>query len=112
MSQAKLARRCNRSPKLISEIISGKAPIEPATAVHLEKALGLNARIWLGIEADYRLHLQREVEAQGAARQMAWAKNFPVGELAKRGAISKSAKKADIVGAVLRFFGVGSVDAW
>ena len=112
MSQAELARRCNRSSKLISEIISGKAPIEPATAVHLEKALGLNARIWLGIEADYRLHLQREVEAQGAARQMAWAKNFPVGELAKRGAISKSAKKADIVGAVLRFFGVGSVDAW
>ena len=112
MSQAELARRCNRSPKLISEIISGKAPIEPATAVHLEKALGLNARIWLGIEADYRLHLQREVEAQGAARQKVWAKNFPVGELAKRGAISKSAKKVDIVGAVLRFFGVGSIDAW
>ncbi len=112
MSQAELARRCNRSPKLISEIISGKAPIEPATDVHLEKALGLNARIWLGIEADYRLHLQREVEAQGAARQKVWAKNFPVGELAKRGAISKSAKKVDIVGAVLRFFGVGSIDAW
>ena len=40
MSQAELARRCNRSSKLISEIISGKAPIEPATAVHLEKAHG------------------------------------------------------------------------
>ena len=64
MSQAELARRCNRSSKLISEILSGKAPIEPATAVHLEKALGLDARIWLGIEADYRLHLQRQEEAQ------------------------------------------------
>ena len=112
MSQADLARRCNRSPKLISEILSGKAPVEPATAIQLEKALGLDARIWLGIEADYRLHLQREIEAQNAAEQVAWAKNFPVGELAKRGAISKSAKKVDTVGAVLRFFGVGSIDAW
>ena len=112
MSQAELARRCNRSSKLISEIISGKAPIEPATAVHLEKALGLNARIWLGIEADYRLHLQRQEEAQEAANQQAWAKNFPVSELVKRGVMSKPASKAERVGAVLRFFGVSSVDAW
>ena len=108
MSQAELARRCNRSSKLISEIISGKAPIEPATAVHLEKALGLDARIWLGIEADYRLHLQRQEEAQEAENQQAWAKNFPVGELVKRKVISKPATKAETVGAVLRFFGVGN----
>ena len=112
MSQAELARRCNRSSKLISEIISGKAPIEPATAVHLEKALGLDARIWLGIEADYRLHLQRQEEAQEAARQKVWAKNFPVSELVKRGVMSKPASKAEKVGAILRFFGVGSIDAW
>ena len=112
MSQAELARRCNRSSKLISEIISGKAPIEPATAVHLEKALGLDARIWLGIEADYRLHLQRQEEAQEAENQQAWAKSFPVSELVKRGVMSKPASKAEKVGAVLRFFGVGSIDAW
>ena len=76
MSQAELARRCNRSPKLISEIVSGKAPVEPATAVQLEKALGLDARIWLGIEADYRLHLQREAEVLEAEEQAAWARNF------------------------------------
>ena len=112
MSQADLARRCNRSPKLISEILSGKAPVEPATAIQLEKALGLDARIWLGIEADYRLHLQRQEEAQEAENQQAWAKSFPVSELVKRGGMSKPASKAERVGAVLRFFGVGSIDAW
>ncbi len=86
MSQAELARRCSRSPKLISEILSGKAPVEPATAIQLEKTLGLDARIWLGIEADYRLHLQRQEEAQEAENQQAWAKSFPVSELVKRGA--------------------------
>ena len=112
MSPAELARRCSRSPKLISEILSGKAPVEPATAIQLEKALGLDARIWLGIEADYRLHLQRQEEAQEAANQQAWAKNFPVSELVKRGVMSKPVSKAERVGAVLRFFGVGSIDAW
>ena len=56
ISQAELGRRCGRSPKLISEIISGKAPIAPKTALQFEKVMGLDAGIWLGIEADYRSH--------------------------------------------------------
>ncbi len=112
MSQAELARRCNRSPKLISEIVSGRAPVEPATAVQLEKALGLDARIWLGVEADYRLFLQREAEAAAASKKIAWAKNFPLYELVKRGVIERPAKQGDWVGAVLRFFGVDNVDVW
>ena len=60
ISQAEFARRCGRSPKLISEIIAGKAPVEPATARQFERVLGLTAGIWLGIEADYRLHMARK----------------------------------------------------
>ena len=56
ISHAELARRCGRSPKLISEIISGKAAIAPKTALQFEKVMGLDASIWLGIEVDYRLH--------------------------------------------------------
>jgi HTH-type transcriptional regulator/antitoxin HigA len=55
ISHAKFARRCGRSPKLISEIISGKAPLEPGTALQFEKVLGVDASVWLGIESDYRL---------------------------------------------------------
>ena len=53
ISHAEFARRCGRSPKLISEIISGKAPLEPETALQFEKVLGVDASIWLGIETDY-----------------------------------------------------------
>ena len=112
MSQAELARRCNRSPKLISEIVSGKAPVEPETALQLEKALGVDARIWVGIESDYRLFLAREAERKEAEKQLAWAKNFPVNELVKRDAISKPSRKSELVGVVLRFFGVSSIDIW
>ena len=51
ISHAELARRCGRSAKLISEIISGKARIAPKTALQFERVMGLDASIWLGIEA-------------------------------------------------------------
>ena len=59
VSQAEFARRCGRSAKLISEVIAGKSPIEPETAVQFERVLGVDANIWLGMENDYRLHQLR-----------------------------------------------------
>ncbi len=61
MSYAEFARRCGRSPKLISEIISGEAPLEPGIALQFEKVLGVDASIWLGIESEYKLHRAAEV---------------------------------------------------
>jgi addiction module HigA family antidote len=112
ISYAEFARRCGRSPKLISEIIAGKAPIEPRTALQFENVLGVDAGIWLGIEASYRLRLEREAEARRNDEETAWAKAFPVNELVKRGIIEKPKSNSDKVKAVLSFFGVASVDAW
>ena len=79
ISHAEFARRCGRSPKLISEIISGKAPLEPGTALQFEKVLGVDASIWLGIESEYQLYRAREAEAQNAAASAEWVKAFPFG---------------------------------
>lgn len=112
ISHAEFARRCGRSPKLISEIIAGKAPLEPETALQFEKVLGVDASIWLGIEADYRLHRARQAEAGDAAESAAWLKSFPVRELVKRGVIRRPESDADAVSKLLSFFRVGSVGAW
>ncbi len=112
ISHAEFARRCGRSPKLISEIISGKAPIEPKTAVQFERVLGVDAGIWLGIESDYRLHQQREAEVRKAEESVEWAKGFPVAELVKRGVLAKPSSNADRVEKLLSFFGVASIEAW
>lgn len=112
LSQAEFARRCGRSPKLISEIIAGKAPVEPLTALQFEKVLGMDAGIWMGIETDYRLHEEREAEARKAAEQVEWAKKFPVPELVKRGIVPKPTSPADRVSVLLSFFGVASTEAW
>ena len=112
ISHAEFARRCGRSPKLISEIIAGKAPLEPGTALQFEKVLGVDASIWLGIEADYQLHRAREAEAADAKSSRAWLKAFPVDDLVKRRCFQKPGSDADAVSRLLAFFGVGSVEAW
>ncbi len=112
ISQAEFARRCGRSPKLISEIISGKAALEPGTALQFEKVLGVDASIWLGVESDYRLHRAREAEAGEAAAAAEWIKSFPVRELVKRGCFCHPESDVDTVSKLLAFFRVGSVDAW
>ena len=112
ISHAAFARRCGRSPKLISEIISGKAPLEPGTALQFEKVLRVDASIWLGIESDYRLHRAREAEAEDAAAAVEWIKGFPVRDLVKRGCIERPASDVDAVSKLLAFFRVGSIDAW
>ena len=112
ISQAEFARRCGRSPKLISEIVSGKAPLEPGTALQFEKVLGVDASIWLGIESEYRLHRAREAEAQRAADSAEWAEAFPVRDLVKRGFFERPESDVDAVSKLLAFFRVGSVDAW
>lgn len=111
ISGRELARRCGRSPKLIAEIITGKAPIEPETALQLERVLETSASIWLGMEANYRLHLARSKEQPALADHIGWAKSFPLKELAKRDLLKLKADAAAQVREVLRFFGCGSVEA-
>ena len=110
MTPAEFARRCGRSAKLISEIVAGKAPVEPRTALQFEKVLGVHAEIWLGLETDYRLQQTRAAAAEEAVAAETWSRSFPLRELAKRGL--KPGAGRDWVSALLSFFGVASVDVW
>ncbi len=112
ISQAEFARRCGRTPKLISEIIAGKAPVESETAIQFERVTGLHASIWLGIESDYRLLLARQSEAERSKEVAEWVKEFPVRELVKRRVFAKPSSLVETVSALLAFFGVGSIEAW
>lgn len=112
ISHAEFARRCGRSAKLVSEIISGNAPVEPETALQFEKVLGVDASIWLGIEADYQLHGAREAQKKELERAVAWQRKFPLREIVKRGCFPRPANDTDGVSKLLAFFGVASADAW
>ena len=112
MSQAEFARRCGRSAKLISEIITGKAPIVPETAIQFDRVLGGGPGIWLRMESNYRLRLAQQIEAANSAESANWAKGFPVKGLVARGVMDNPTSAEDTVAKLLGFFGVGSVEAW
>lgn len=111
ISARELARRCGRSGKLIAEIVSGKAPLEPETALQLERVLDVPAAVWSNMEAAYQLHQAKTLESQDLAASHAWFKAFPLADLADRGYLSRSAEKADQAQDLLKFFGVGSIKA-
>lgn len=111
ISARELARRCGRSGKLLAEITSGKAPVEPETALQLERVLGVPASIWTNMEAAYQLHQAREAESEELASFYEWASAFPLKELAERKHIDKSSSKPGQVRELLKFFGAGSVKA-
>lgn len=111
LSVRELARRCGRSAKLVVEIIAGKAPIEPETAMQLERVLGMDASVWLGMEAAYRLHLAREEEAKAFEQMQGLVARFPMKELAERNLIRATTNAAESARELLRFFGAGNFSA-
>jgi HTH-type transcriptional regulator / antitoxin HigA len=112
MSHAEFARRCGRSPKLVSEIIAGKAPVEPETALQFERVLGMAASVWLNLEANYQLHLARQQDEEAFRQGIAWAGQFPVQDLVRLGELNEPSGQVDAVRKLLAFFGVGSISAW
>lgn len=112
MSHAAFASRCGRSAKLISEIIAGKAPLEPETALQFERVLGISASIWLNLEANFQLFAARKQQQDSFRQDIDWVKKFPTKELIKLGLIDLAVDQADLTHRLLQFFGVGSIKAW
>ena len=87
MSQSELARRMDRPVKTINEIVNGKAAITPDTAIQLERAIGISARLWNGLEIRYREYVALE-RAQRELESFAhWARDFPTRDLVRFGLI-------------------------
>jgi HTH-type transcriptional regulator/antitoxin HigA len=111
ISQSELARRMGRPIKTINEIVNGKAAITPQTAIQLERVLGTSAAFWVNAEAAYRHDLARFSEAEALERRTPWFERFPVKDLLREGIIDR-APVARQIEQLLRFFGVGSPEAW
>jgi addiction module HigA family antidote len=112
IKKVEFAARCGRPAKTISEIIAGKAAITPETAIQFERVLDIPARLWLNLEAKYRLRLAEQTEKEEFVKYHEWANSFPIREMVSFGLISKPANQTDAVEKLLDFLGVGSVQAW
>ncbi|MFH1744052.1 MAG: HigA family addiction module antitoxin [bacterium] len=111
MTQAELAKRCGLSPKTISKIIAGQAPIEAGTAIALQRVLNVHSDIWNNLQTIWETYREREREKEEMHKRVEWAKRFPVRELVqmkKEGLIGIDPPKNEVdkVTNILTFFGV------
>lgn len=60
ISQNKLARDIDVSPRRINEIVHGKRAITADTDLRLSKALGVSEGFWLGLQMDYDLEERKK----------------------------------------------------
>lgn len=112
MTQAELADRTGRPKKMINEIVKGKAPITPDTALRLERVLGISAGFWNALESNYQEHLARKKEEGELSQNVGWLTRFPVSRMIKFGWIKKQPRKEAQVRELLDFFGVASPSQW
>jgi addiction module HigA family antidote len=63
LNQSQLARMCGCSPRKINEIVNGKRGISPQFAIQLEKTLGTSAEMWVRMQAEYDLWVERRKAA-------------------------------------------------
>lgn len=115
VNAAELARRLDVTPKHVSELLSGKAPLSAALSIALERVTGTPAKLWNRTEAIYREDLARLAECENLEAQYDEAKLFPLSYLRKFGFLTATAK--DKVGTVrellqlLRIGDLGAVEA-
>ncbi|MDH5675284.1 MAG: HigA family addiction module antitoxin [Myxococcales bacterium] len=82
-SQVDLAQILGRSPRLVSEIISGKRQVTPQTASGLAAAFGTDPQFWLNLESAYQLS-KVEVGDNTVARRARLYSKLPMKELLRR----------------------------
>lgn len=109
-SQRDLARRTGLTPKTISEICNGKAPITPMTALALEKAFQRPAKLWLNLQVHFDEAKVRNRQFAKFSQWNEWARNFPVREMRRLNfTLPTGDSDADVL---LNFFGVSSPENW
>lgn len=112
MSQADLARRTGLSTKHVNQVIQGVVALTPETALALERVLGVPARLWNALEANYR---QREARLRQEVlddEDRAWLASLPIKALIDRNAIGPTETEGRRFQEALRFFGVANRVAW
>jgi HTH-type transcriptional regulator/antitoxin HigA len=113
INAAELARRLGVTPKHVSELLAGKAPLSHPLALALERVTGVPSRLWNMYESGYRDALAREAANVDLEAQYEQAKKFPLSYLRKWRYITAGVREpAETVRQLLGLLGVASLGAF
>ena len=112
ISQKELAALLDKSEKFVSQLLGGKAPLRPQTAVDLERVLGVPASFWSNSEALYQEWLARQNETARLEAHADWLRRFPLKEMTSLRWLTRRDTVVDQMRELLTFFGVASPEGW
>lgn len=106
MIQKEFAERMGYSPKHISKLINGEAPLTQQTAQKLEMVFGIPAVFWTNLEAIYRDKLSKAEEENQMDADTEVVKNFPYSEISRHSWVPQTNDKNERVINLRKFFEV------
>ena len=112
MTQAELSSRTGLARKTINEIVKGKSPLTPETALKLERTLGRPAHFWNNLEQRFQEDKIRLADKERLKAHLDWLRRVPVRAMIKQAWIPDARDKVSLLEEVLSFFGVASPEQW
>lgn len=110
MSQVELHQRTGINKKTLNQIIKGKAPITPETALKFERVLHVPARLWNNLERQYQEDQTRLAARSDLSKDLIWCQCLPLKEMQQRGWLPECTDETEQFEAVLSFFAVASIE--
>ena len=110
MSQTELANRTGLTLKTINEIIQGKNPITPETAIKLSSVFGMSDSFWNNLEKNYQETLARLEQEKELEENVELLKKFSCySELEKFNYVKKASSAKERLLNLQNFFGVSNL---
>jgi addiction module HigA family antidote len=112
MGPKEFALRTGKPEKTIIAVLKGESSITPDMAVQFESITRIPAHFWMNHQRgydEYMARVKRKIVIQDA---VAWAKQFPLADMIKKGWLPKVTTIQEKTMELLAFFGFSNHTAW
>lgn len=112
MGPKEFALRTGKPEKTIIAVLKGESSITPDMAVQFENVTKIPANFWMNHQRGFDEYIAREKRKATIDEAVAWAKQFPVADMIKKGWLPQVATIQEKTMELLAFFGFSNHKAW
>jgi len=112
MGPKEFGLRTGKPEKTIIAVMKGESSITPDMAVQFEGVTKIPANFWMNHQRGYDEFMAREKRKTVIDEAVAWAKQFPLADMVKKGWLPQVATIQEKTIEVLAFFGFSNFTAW
>lgn len=112
MGPKEFALRTGKPEKTIIAVLKGESSITPDMAVQFENVTKIPAHFWMNHQRGYDEYIAREKRKAAIDEAVAWAKQFPLADMIKKGWLPPVSTIQEKTMEMLAFFGFSNHTAW